>query len=299
MASRHLLRSIAMQTLFEWDFNEYSEGELEKTLERDLKEFAPGIEDQELAKKIILGVKQKRKELDKVIENTAPEWPLEQIPRIDRNILRVALYELLFGNYQETPPKVVINEAIELAKTFGSENSGKFVNGVLGTVYREIGEPGKFDDNKDRIKRIKDLSKLPIEKLGGAVVVRQENGNLYLALVHDIFGYWTLSKGHLEENEDAKTGAIREVGEELGIKNLETLEEIATNEYVASDPETGLVRRQVVYFLAKTSDKELHLSSTGGLDDAKWFTADELKNIKIYKDIRPILDKAIELIGKK
>ena len=85
------------------------------------------------------------KELNKIIEKAAPQWPIEQIAVVDRNVLRLGLYELLFGNRDEVPPKVAINEAIELAKSFGGESSGKFVNGVLGTVYREIGEPGKDD----------------------------------------------------------------------------------------------------------------------------------------------------------
>jgi len=82
-------------------------------------------------------------QIDQIIEKSAPEWPLDQIAIVDRNVLRIGLFELLFGNREEVPPKVAINEAIELAKTFGGESSGRFVNGVLGTVYREIGEPQK------------------------------------------------------------------------------------------------------------------------------------------------------------
>lgn len=298
MASRHLLRSIAMQTLYEWDFCDYDNKRIEEILNRNIEEFAADLEDRDLAKKLVFGIRDKRRELDKIIEKTAPEWPLEQISRVDRNVLRLGLYELLFGNYQEVPPKVAINEAIELAKTFGSESAGKFINGVLGTVYREIGEPGKFDDNKDRIKQIKNLEKLPIEKLAGAVVFRKEGEETFLALVHDVFGYWTLSKGHIENGENAEAGASREVGKELGIKNIEILEEIATNEYAASDPEKGLVRRQVVYFLARTAEKEFHLPPKEGLDDAKWFKSEELEKIKIYKDIREIINKAVEKINK-
>jgi N utilization substance protein B len=84
-------------------------------------------------------------EIDKIIEKVAPQWPIDQIAMVDRAVLRLGIYELLFGNREEVPPKVAINEAIELAKTFGGDTSGKFVNGVLGTIYREIGEPGKDD----------------------------------------------------------------------------------------------------------------------------------------------------------
>ncbi len=143
MANRHLSRSIVMQSLYEWDFKKKKPEQLEEIVGRNLEEFGPGLEDAEFVWKLIKGVIKYSPQIDKIIEKSAPEWPLEQITVIDRNVLRIGLYELLFANRQEVPPKVAINEAIELAKTFGGESSGKFINGVLGTVYREIGEPGK------------------------------------------------------------------------------------------------------------------------------------------------------------
>jgi N utilization substance protein B len=143
MANRHLCRSIAMQSLYEWDFKGRRPDQLDGIVKRNLKEFAPGLEDSQFVWRLIKGVIEYSPKIDKIIEKSAPEWPLEQITIIDRNVLRIGLYELLFGDRQEVPPKVAINEAIELAKTFGGESSGKFINGVLGTVYREIGEPGK------------------------------------------------------------------------------------------------------------------------------------------------------------
>ncbi len=143
MANRHLSRSIAMQTLYEWDFNNRDDKKIEEILERNIKEFAPGIEDDDFARNLIKGVLENKEKIDAIIVKTAPEWPLEQINLVDRNVLRLGIYELLFGKREEVPPKVAINEAIELAKSFGGETSGKFVNGVLGTIYRAIGEPGK------------------------------------------------------------------------------------------------------------------------------------------------------------
>ena len=143
MANRHLSRSIVMQSLYEWDFKKRNPDQLKQVVERNLKEYGPGLENAEFVWKLIKGVIKYLPQIDKIIEKSAPEWPLEQITIIDRNVLRIGLYELLFSNRQEVPPKVAINEAIELAKTFGGESSGKFINGVLGTVYREIGEPGK------------------------------------------------------------------------------------------------------------------------------------------------------------
>ena len=145
MASRHLSRSVAMQSLYEWDFRGRKNKDLPDIIDRNLKEFAAGLEETDFVHQLVDGVMEHISELDQIIEKAAPQWPLEQIAVVDRNVLRLGLYELLFGKRDEVPPKVAINEAIELAKSFGGDSSGKFVNGVLGTVYREIGEPGKDD----------------------------------------------------------------------------------------------------------------------------------------------------------
>lgn len=143
MASRHLCRSVAMQSLFEWDFKGQPQGQIEDITKRNFQEFAAASEGEDFALALVQGVVKHLREIDEIITKSAPEWPLEQITRVDRNVLRLGLYELLFSNRAEVPPKVAINEAIELAKNFGGESSGRFVNGVLGTVYREIGEPQK------------------------------------------------------------------------------------------------------------------------------------------------------------
>jgi len=143
MANRHLARSIAMQSLYEWDFWNRDESKVREIVDKNIEEFGVGLENTDFILRLVRGVVENLPKLDKIIEKSAPEWPLEQITIIDRNILRMGLYELLFGDRKEVPPKVAINEAIELAKGFSGESSGKFVNGVLGTVYREIGEPQK------------------------------------------------------------------------------------------------------------------------------------------------------------
>ena len=295
MANRHLSRSIAMQSLYEWDFNKSDKSGIDAIVERNIKEFAPGLEDSAFVEQLVKGVLKNQKAIDAIIEKAAPEWPLEQIAIIDRNVLRVGLYELLFSDRSEVPPKVAINESIELAKTFGGETSGKFVNGVLGTVYREIGEPGKEETGKK--KNFVDGANLPEEKLGGAAVYRREGDQIFFALVHDVFGYWTLSKGRLETGEDEAAGAVREVKEELGLTNLKIEKEIGSNDYVAYDPEKGQIKKSVTYFLASTPDTELHLGKSGGLDDAKWFKIEEVENLKIYDDLRPMINKAIEWLS--
>lgn len=167
MATRHLARTILLQSLYEWDFYKSSrrtdfknkegatasgavpqkamkiqpsagEPDLTKILERNLNEFAPGLDEPEFLWRLAKGVIEHQKGIDEIIRKAAPEWPLEQISIIDRNALRIGLSELLYANPEEVPPKVAINEAIEMAKNYGGPNSGKFINGVLGTVYKEM-----------------------------------------------------------------------------------------------------------------------------------------------------------------
>ena len=136
MATRHLVRTVVLQSLYEWDFYD-RKNDITKVLERNLAEFAPGIDEPEFAWKILKGIAEHIKDIDARIVKTAPEWPLPKIAVIDRNILRIGLYELLYADKSEVPPKVAINEAIEMAKNYGGPNSSRFINGVLGTVFRE------------------------------------------------------------------------------------------------------------------------------------------------------------------
>ncbi len=153
MASRHLSRSIAMQSLYEWDFYSQKKDSLEKITERNIAEFGPGLEDVNFVWELVNGVVKHIKDLDKIIEKAAPEWPILQIPIVDRNVLRIGLFELLYSDKKEVPPKVAINEAIELAKTFGGESSGKFINGVLGTVFKEMGGESKEEEKEKKPAR--------------------------------------------------------------------------------------------------------------------------------------------------
>jgi len=139
--NRHLSRSIVMQTLFEWDFRQ-KENPFD-VAKRHFKLFKDDV-DQEYVNRTIKGVMRNLAKIDAQITAAASEWPIEQIAPLDKNILRLAIYELLFTS--EIPPKVAINEAVELAKTYGSDNSSKFVNGVLGTIYRAS---SKYDPSQD------------------------------------------------------------------------------------------------------------------------------------------------------
>ena len=136
MANRHLARSIALQTLYEWDFNGGKKANLEKYLKYNISEFAPGFTDDDFVNYLVQGVVNNQEKLDQQIIKHAPEWPIAQITIVDRNVLRLGIFELLYD--QKVPNKVAINEAIELAKAFGGESSGKFVNGVLGAIYKKV-----------------------------------------------------------------------------------------------------------------------------------------------------------------
>lgn len=149
MSSRHLCRSIAAQSLYEWDFHGKPKEKLKEIVEHNIKEFGPGLESHQFIWDLVKGVIKHHEKIDKIIAEAAPQWPIDKIALPDRNIIRLGIYELLYGDYDEVPPKVAINEAIELAKTFGGPSSGKFVNGVLGTIYREIGEPRKDENGRD------------------------------------------------------------------------------------------------------------------------------------------------------
>jgi len=155
MANRHLSRSIAMQSLFEWDFRGQDNAVIEEIIKKNVGEFGPGMDDDSFVFYLVKSTLENREKIDKLIEKCAPEWPLAQVTAVDRNILRLGIFELLYGDYEKVPPKVAINEAIELAKSFGGESSGRFVNGVLGTIYRELGEPMKDDESKKDNETIK------------------------------------------------------------------------------------------------------------------------------------------------
>lgn len=138
-SNRHLGRIIALQTLYEQDFRlsaEDNKFDLEAALKRNINRYKSMVEDTPFVERMVRGVVKHCEELDKVLQPIAPEWPIDQIARMDRVILRMGLYELTYES--ATPPKVVINEAVELAKAFGGDNSSKFINGVLGTAYRQI-----------------------------------------------------------------------------------------------------------------------------------------------------------------
>lgn len=154
-SNRHLGRIVALQSLYEFDFRMFCgdiDASLDGILERNIERYKKTIDDTDFIKDLAAGVVAKQDELDDVIRPIAPEWPIDQIARIDKTVLRMAIYEL--KNSDKVPPKVVINEAVELSKAFGGDNSSKFVNGVLGTAYTQIHGDDKEDEKpKKEVKQ--------------------------------------------------------------------------------------------------------------------------------------------------
>jgi len=275
-----------MQSLYGWDFSG-RKADLKKVTEKNLEEFGPGLEDQSLVWQIITGVVKYIKEIDNVIEKAAPEWPIDQITIVDRNVLRIGLFELIYGNKAEVPPKVAINEAIELAKTFGGDSSGKFINGVLGTIYKEM---GGSEENKG----------IPEEFLGGGAVYRIKDGKHQIALVLDIFDHWTFPKGKIERGEKLEEATLREIREETGLKNIRIIKKIGERQYKTKDPDRGLLIKNVSDFLLEAKgDEELKAEKSPGIKDARWFNLDEIPSLKQYDETKEALNEAIEYLKKK
>ena len=151
-SNRHLGRIVALQSLYEFEFRTQSEDtsvDIDEILGRNLERYETAIDDKSFVSDLVKGVIANQSDLDEKIQPIAPDWPIDQIARIDRTILRLGLYELLHLA-AIVPPKVAINEAVELAKAFGSDNSSKFINGVLGTAFRTLVE-GKSDNAESEV----------------------------------------------------------------------------------------------------------------------------------------------------
>lgn len=307
MASRHQSRTIALQSLYEMDFRGIDPNLFEEVLTHNVQEFSQDDVDLTYAKSLLDGILKKKNEIDAIIVKAAPEWPLDKIGTVDRNVLRLGLYELIYADKKEVPAKVAINEAIEVAKFFSGETSGKFVNGVLGAVYRELYGADEADKKSERSKKSevekkprKELTEeekalLPIQKLVGSVVYAHHEGDIYLALVHDVFGFWTLSKGKIQDGEELVDAAKRKVTEELGVE-CSYKQTIDTSEYVASHPEFKKIRKQVEYIIAETAFTSLTAKKEGGLKDAAWFKIDDVLSLNLYADMVPVITKAIDAI---
>jgi len=287
MSNRHLARTLVLQSLFQWDFNNKSEN-IQKILENNKKEFAEGLEDQEFSQNLLLSITEKIKELDSLITKYAPEWPLEQITTVDRNVLRIGIFELKYAH--DIPPKVAINEAIELAKTYGGESSGKFVNGVLGSVFKDMqamGEKKEFETEPAK------------EFSAGGVVFNQQNNQYKFALVLDAYDKWTFPKGHIEKNEDKEKAALREISEEIGLKQTVSQGYLDSIEIKVKEPNKRPVPKTVYYYLIEAVDQDLSVTTEPEVKEARWMTAAEAQKNIGYENALAIFQLALKKLLPK
>src|SRR3989338_8235288 len=251
MANRHLARSVVLQVLFERDQSGgvLSLDEAFGRLTDYSAEFGARDSDMSFMKQLLSTAFAKQKEVDEVIVRAAPEWPLEKIAAIDRNILRLGLTELLYA---------------------------------------------------DRKQEIKKTGNMPVEELVGAVVYARDAEEVYLGLVHDIFGHWTLSKGKLQPDESLSDGVKRKVKEEIGL-DVEVEDQLGENEYIANDSKAtgGKKKRHATYLMARATFADLTLKREGGLDDAQWFPLASVGDLNFYDDILPVVTRAINLLAQK
>jgi len=287
MSNRHLSRTIALQTLFEWDFHHRSK-KLFELLEKNKKEFAPEFDDQGFTEKLVKGVTKHLPAIDETIQKFAPDWPIEQITIVDRNILRLSVFELKFD--QAMPPRVAINEAIELAKAFGGDSSYKFVNGVLGAIYKDLGP------------EVQTAPQEPQEISAGGVVYKKTDEGYKFALIKDAIDKWTFPKGKIGDNipgEQIPETIKREIKEEIGLSNLELQDELGHIDIRVNPPNEPSYPKRVFYYLVRTSDEVLQAENSVTVKDAQWFSADEALEALDYENAKDIFNKALNILNAR
>lgn len=287
MSNRHLARTLALQTLFEWDFHGMPTGKLDDILEYNFKEFAPDFDDQGFTKNILYGVIEHLAEIDDLIVKYAPEWPLDQITGVDRNVLRLGIFELKYT--PDIPPKVAINESIELAKSFGGDSSGKFINGVLGSIYKVMQNKGEKQGMDQPTLGERQYS------AGGVVWHRFGPEGIKIALILDGHGKWTFSKGRIKEQEEPEQAVKREIGEELGLKDLVVGKKVGELELIVREPNIQPYPKTVYMYEIEAKDNILTpAQNVGEMKDAKWYEIDEVENVLGYDQAREIWNKVKE-----
>ncbi len=282
MSTRHIARTIVLQSLFEWDFNS-GKKKAEDILKHVKKEFTLEFDDKDFALNLIKNIIDNKEKIDKLITKFAPEWPLAQITNVDRNILRIGVYELKLD--ENIPPKVAINESIELAKAFGGDASSKFVNGVLGSVYKKMVEKGEKQSLSEQ--GIKEIS-------AGGMVYRKEGNNYHFCLILDAYNKWTFPKGHIEKGESSEEAAKREIEEETGLSNLDIKKYLGESEIKVHTPGKKAFRKLIKYFLIETNQEKLIIPGTEELQDVRWFSKKESLYTIGYGNAKEIFNKGLK-----
>lgn len=302
MSNRHLARTIAIQSLYQWDFNHKKE-DIGAIVRQNLAAFAPSFEDGGFTEALVRGVMKYQKEIDACIVKYAPEWPLDQVMPIDRNILRIGIYEL---EHSEIPPKVAINESIELAKTFGGESSSKFVNGVLGSIYQDMEKYGR------RVSRAGSpltptlaagievgvpSGALQETSAGGVVYRRNEKGEYEFALIQDAIYRWTFPKGKVEAGETLEVAACEEVGEEIGVREVRVVCPLGKIHITVNAPGKAPVPKVVHYFLMEALDPRLTITPDNEVKGGEWVPVNRVLLMLGYENAKEIFRHALKQMG--
>lgn len=294
MLNRHQSREVVLQTLFNLDFREGGKKDLKNLkniYQYVLEEFYAEVKEDNYSEKVFFAVLENQEKIDEIIEKAATNWPLKKIDPIDRNILRLGIFEMIFFK-DEVPPRVAMNEAIELAKSFGGKNSFKFISGVLGTIYK-LSELEKNDkkDNIDSTGKKEELKNIPEKKRVGVAFFCEKNNEKYILMVHNIFGFWTLPKGD----------SLEEIERETGLK-IKILTELGKVSIRASDHEKNTpIQKIITYSLSLSECQDLTNIFTKtiknkGWVDALWVNFNKIQELKTYSNLKPILNKVFDYV---
>lgn len=281
---RSTLREMVFKALYIADFNNISDSQKVKYIFDQItkdENIQQTREEEIYIKKTLEGTLAHRKDIDKMLSVVASDWPLEKMAMVDRNILRLGVFEILFGKDISVPQKVAISEAIELAKRYGGNASGSFVNGVLGTILRELKLPTEESLNSSK-------------KMVGSFVFSMRGDIPYFALIRDMKNKWTVPKGKVLEKESFQDAVSRVTREEIGIE-VSPLHQIGKNMYFTHTPE-GTVRKDVTYFLSKGEYAPLNLKESNGLKEVGWFTVEEFNTLPTYKNVKEIFEGATKTV---
>lgn len=299
MYTRREYRKVVMQSLYEIDMTlamNINILDAKVILNRNIKEFLPDSVENEFAINLFTVVMERLITIDEIITKAAPEWPVEKISIVDRNVLRIGLSEMVFGDKNNVPPKVAIDEAIEVAKEFGGESSSKFVNGVLGAVYKEL----KGDDKSDEGQPKKNLkSNFKREEIRvGVLIFSTLEGSDYVLLDSDRFGSFTFVKGEDVTGGDKESFLKSYVSENIGL-DIYDIKYLDHNAYISHHPEKGNIHKIVHYHTAVCDFRPAQNLKSESKSNYVWVKIDDLEKTKVYKDLRPMLSMAIDEILKK
>lgn len=300
MLTRHKSREIVLQTLFNLDFrfgvnnmNEEKALEIYENIGKTLYGFSKEDNDN-FSKKLLVEILKNKESIDKIIIKTTPDWGLEKTGILDRNILRLGLCEMLFSGLG-VPPRVVINESIELAKTFGQKKSYKFVSGVLGTIYEtaNLEERNKKLDSKTK--------KVVKKKKVGALPYYLKGEDIMILMAHNIFNKWTLPKGSFDNSLKSIEGNLEMImKEKLNAEGI-VEERLGENKYRAGENKKEIISKSISYYLFNiTNPNEVKLNKERkGLNNLKWISLKKFKEIDKYDDLEKVFEKGIKLILEK